>query len=191
MVLYESHSVIHGRPFPLKGRFMANVFIHFYPEPEENETMINEAGEIELPIYLLEGSLEAEKWRNSLETLVEAQEENGYSRAHRAADTGDMKMLKYILKKNPSALHVGDVNGWQPLHFGIRSGYLEAVQFLVEHGADINYITNEGSGYSAMEVAEMYLPLDDPVISYLKTLQGENSVDASSGRFDETGSDEL
>jgi prolyl 4-hydroxylase len=27
MVLYESHSVIHGRPFPLKGRFMANIFV--------------------------------------------------------------------------------------------------------------------------------------------------------------------
>ena len=31
MVLYESHSVLHGRPFPLKGRFMANLFIHFEP----------------------------------------------------------------------------------------------------------------------------------------------------------------
>jgi prolyl 4-hydroxylase len=31
MVLYESHTIIHGRPFPLKGRFYANVFIHFEP----------------------------------------------------------------------------------------------------------------------------------------------------------------
>merc|ERR1712038_1549420 len=31
MVLYESHSVLHGRPFPLKGRYFANVFIHFEP----------------------------------------------------------------------------------------------------------------------------------------------------------------
>ena len=27
MVLYESHSVLHGRPFPMKGRFMANIFV--------------------------------------------------------------------------------------------------------------------------------------------------------------------
>jgi len=27
MVLYESHSLIHGRPFPLKGRYFANIFI--------------------------------------------------------------------------------------------------------------------------------------------------------------------
>eukprot|EP00934_Nitzschia_sp_Nitz4_P002217 Nitzschia sp. Nitz4//scaffold3_size479765//400515//402165//NITZ4_000172-RA/size479765-augustus-gene-1.624-mRNA-1//-1//CDS//3329550974//2217//frame0 len=31
MVLYEGHSIIHGRPFPLKGQFFANVFVHFEP----------------------------------------------------------------------------------------------------------------------------------------------------------------
>lgn len=31
MVFYESHSAIHGRPFALKGRHYANVFIHFEP----------------------------------------------------------------------------------------------------------------------------------------------------------------
>ena len=29
--MWESHSVIHGRPFPMKGRFMANLFVHFEP----------------------------------------------------------------------------------------------------------------------------------------------------------------
>lgn len=31
MVLYESHSILHGRPFPLKGRYFANIFVHFKP----------------------------------------------------------------------------------------------------------------------------------------------------------------
>jgi hypothetical protein len=31
MVSYESYSVIHGHPFPLKGRYYANIFIHFEP----------------------------------------------------------------------------------------------------------------------------------------------------------------
>jgi prolyl 4-hydroxylase len=31
MVLYESHSVIHGRPFPFQGNYFANVFVHFEP----------------------------------------------------------------------------------------------------------------------------------------------------------------
>jgi prolyl 4-hydroxylase len=34
MVLYESHSLIHGRPFPLKGEYFANIFIHFEPRHE-------------------------------------------------------------------------------------------------------------------------------------------------------------
>ena len=39
MLLYESAKVPHGRPFPLKGDFYDNVFIHFQPlnwtPPEE------------------------------------------------------------------------------------------------------------------------------------------------------------
>jgi len=31
MILYESHSVIHGRPYPLKGKYYANLFVHFEP----------------------------------------------------------------------------------------------------------------------------------------------------------------
>ena len=44
MVLYESHTVLHGRPFPLKGRFYANVFVHFIPEDHDanNEALVKE-----------------------------------------------------------------------------------------------------------------------------------------------------
>lgn len=31
MLLFESHSVIHGRPFPMKGKFYAMLFVHFEP----------------------------------------------------------------------------------------------------------------------------------------------------------------
>ena len=31
MVLYESHTVLHGRPTPLNGSFYANIFVHFEP----------------------------------------------------------------------------------------------------------------------------------------------------------------
>eukprot|EP01038_Epipyxis_sp_PR26KG_P008652 gene8652-11695_t len=31
MVLYESHTVLHGRPFPMNGSYYANVFVHFEP----------------------------------------------------------------------------------------------------------------------------------------------------------------
>jgi prolyl 4-hydroxylase len=31
MILYESHSILHGRPYPLQGNYFANVFVHFEP----------------------------------------------------------------------------------------------------------------------------------------------------------------
>jgi prolyl 4-hydroxylase len=31
MIIYESHSIIHGRPYPLNGQFYANCFFHFEP----------------------------------------------------------------------------------------------------------------------------------------------------------------
>ena len=42
MVLYESHTVLHGRPHPLKGRFYANVFVHFIPVDHDanNEELV-------------------------------------------------------------------------------------------------------------------------------------------------------
>ena len=45
MVLYESHSLIHGRPFPLKGEYFANIFIHFEPRHKELK-------EGEIPSYI-------------------------------------------------------------------------------------------------------------------------------------------
>jgi len=44
LVLYESHSILHGRPFPLQGKFMANLFVHF--EPISPDAKLHD-----LPIY--------------------------------------------------------------------------------------------------------------------------------------------
>mmetsp|Transcript_6882 Transcript_6882/g.10689 ORF Transcript_6882/g.10689 Transcript_6882/m.10689 type:complete len:301 (+) Transcript_6882:431-1333(+) len=37
VILYESHSIIHGRPFALKGSYYANAFVHFKPDFEAEE----------------------------------------------------------------------------------------------------------------------------------------------------------
>jgi hypothetical protein len=55
MVLYESHSVIYGHPFPLKDCFFDNIFIHFEPDYEDDNR--------ELPLNILEEPSEAETWQ--------------------------------------------------------------------------------------------------------------------------------
>lgn len=37
MILYESHSVIHGRPYPLNGKYYSNIFCHFQPRGYTDE----------------------------------------------------------------------------------------------------------------------------------------------------------
>jgi len=140
MVLYESHSLIHARPFPLKGASYANTFIHFEPVVSKKAT--------ELPPYILEGSKSAEKWwilnpegysPPSVTTLQTA--------AHGAARDGDIDMLLSIAEKEGVAqLHQQDENGWQPLHEAVRSGHVDIVSFIIDQGGDINARTGNGIG---------------------------------------------
>ena len=63
MVLYESHSVIHGRPFPMRGKFFANIFVHFEVLGDRTATELPKSGG--LPPYLIPGSSwEPEYWKD-------------------------------------------------------------------------------------------------------------------------------
>lgn len=60
MVLYESHSVIHGRPFPLEGSFLANLFVHYEPLGSLDK---EPAYTLDIPPYLLPQSVQEAQWR--------------------------------------------------------------------------------------------------------------------------------
>ena len=142
MVLYESHSVLHGRPFPLKGRFMANVFIHFEPTGHtlrhhnlEMNTDVNKqyrealergVGGHEsdnhdgLPMYIIPKSPEEEHWRmQNPDAAVKKKQKSfttGSTSAHLAAQQGDTEELKQFILKDKSLVNARDENGWTPLH---------------------------------------------------------------------------
>ena len=62
MVLYESHSVVHGRPFPMRGNFYANCFVHFEPiAPIDGNSKYDPT--LDLPPYLIPGSAWEAEWR--------------------------------------------------------------------------------------------------------------------------------
>lgn len=170
LVLYESHSIIHGRPFPLKGRFMANVFIHFEPiGPMGGETEFGG----DLPPYLIPGSEEEEHWRranpNGHKLLKQRKFDTGSTDAHIHAREGKLEELKAAVKYLPEVINASDNNGWQPLHEAVRSGDTEIVKFLLENGADPNSRTEKkGNGASALHWAREYHDEDHPVVVLLK-----------------------
>eukprot|EP00591_Stephanopyxis_turris_P013528 CAMPEP_0195511534 /NCGR_PEP_ID=MMETSP0794_2-20130614/3819_1 /TAXON_ID=515487 /ORGANISM="Stephanopyxis turris, Strain CCMP 815" /LENGTH=456 /DNA_ID=CAMNT_0040639151 /DNA_START=95 /DNA_END=1462 /DNA_ORIENTATION=- len=179
MVLYESHSVVHGRPFPLKGRLYANIFIHFEPvghslrhnakeaaaardiHAQYKEAVNKGVGGHEgahdgLPPYISEGTEEAKRWKQSHPGNWHQTEkktfETGSTEAHHAAGVGDIETLKKIAKdkKKRRDFVKEDANGWQPIHEGARGGHTDVIRLLINNGADVNARTNHGEGGTAL-----------------------------------------
>jgi len=195
MVLYESHSVIHGRPFPLKGRYFANIFVHFEPvghtlrhhnhetdagedvDQKYRESLMKGSGGHEneqdgLPSYILEGTPEADHWRVTHPSGRKSRKKSfttGSTVAHKAAQGGDIDALKKEVEKKKDLITAKDKNGWQPLHEGARGGHLEVVRYLVENGADVNAFTGD-SGGTALFYAKQKFEDDHPIIAYLESL---------------------
>lgn len=102
MILYESHSVLHGRPYPLQGNYFANVFVHFEPvfytmQLERQTRLKNDSQETlrekyeqalaqldnyretkgpDIPPHIEEGSLEATRWRQEFAFIKEDQKKS-------------------------------------------------------------------------------------------------------------------
>jgi len=134
MVLCESYSVIHGRPFPLKRRYYANIFIHFEPtghslchnakvEPESNvHEKYHEATSSRVP-FLVTPEIEAKLVHDGIN-------ERPPGSSELKAQNEDITSLAMASEKPKSLLSARDGNGWTPtMHEGARGGHMKIVSF--------------------------------------------------------------
>ena len=181
MVLYESGSLIHGRPFPLKGRSFSNIFIHFQPTGrklgDKTNDYLDELDDF-FPPYIVPNSPEIKDWA--------AKNPGGWKKSgpsaplqqvhspegHYAAATGDIDLLAKVAHKDRKALTHADRNGWQPIHEAVRGGHLDIVQYLIEeHGVDMNARTGPGGkGMSPLNLAMEHHDEDHPLVSFLRSI---------------------
>lgn len=188
LVLYESHSVLHGRPFPLNGEFVANIFVHFEPtghtlrhtgvlSDEEKERDLSFQGgghESEsdgLPPYLIPGSPAEDLWRMEQNRVDDEFADpdgfgTGSTEAHAAAKMGSLTSLQTALEADPDLIFTEDSNGWLPMHEAARGGHLDLVKYLHEQGADLSSRTN--SGATPLYFAKVEHGEDHPVTRYLE-----------------------
>jgi prolyl 4-hydroxylase len=124
MLLFESHSTIHGRPFPLKGRFYAMLFIHFEPTGHSLRHNVEHSINVEkqykeaarekqggqsatatLPPYILRESPEEIHWRQlNPEGWTKPEfnplKRSSSSKLHKAAAAGDINTIERVLTKD-------------------------------------------------------------------------------------------
>jgi prolyl 4-hydroxylase len=176
MVLYESHSLIHGRPFPLVGSYYANIFIHF--EPVHSEVFP--------PPYFVSGtdpSLIDLYYTQEIKGNEVAREdylddwsdnEEDWEPAHHAAYKGDVEALRAYLHESEINVDDRDDDGWTLLAYAAHSGHMEAVRFLIESGANVGAFVvdedGEGEKITAQEIANYNWGDDSEVVKYLSSI---------------------
>jgi len=152
LVLYESHSLIHGRPFPMKGRYFANIFLHFQPYTPYNVAGVaatdDNRGKAKFKVVDISKGKESTLAKNP-----------GQSDFHYAAAIGDVSILQghEDVEEGKELASAKDVNDWQPMHEAARGGHLEAAKVLHErYGASLSDRTSGGKGWSPLRLAKMY-----------------------------------
>jgi prolyl 4-hydroxylase len=160
LILYESHSILHGRPFALKGRFFANIFVHFAPLKtfEDDATFKDDD---------LSGSLIGLHKENTSETVPEDD-------APEAAKSGNLSLLKKIGEKNRALLFKADQNDWQPIHEAAQAGFFDVIEYLVRKGADINAPDSDND--TPLDIAIDFHGGRDPLVQKLRKLGAKAGV---------------
>lgn len=179
MLFYESATIIHGRPFPLKGNYYAGIFIHFEPIAPLRDAPSQRKLKYDLPPYIVPGSSWEPEWREANPdgwTLLK----NPWALAER----GDLRTLEYVASINPALMHKLNGEGWPPLFFACKEGHLDVIRFLVEtHGVDVNVVAidekqKKRSLLSALAIANEKLGERSPASSYLISKGARSGLDA-------------
>ncbi|XP_037521984.2 uncharacterized protein LOC119399239 [Rhipicephalus sanguineus] len=72
---------------------------------------------------------------------------------HEAARTGDLHVIKLLLKSDPKRMETVDERGWTPIHLAAANGHAEIVRYLAVEGADVAAL--DPTSYTAMHLAAM------------------------------------
>jgi prolyl 4-hydroxylase len=164
MVLYESHTVLHGRPAPLNGTSFANIFIHFEPldhkEMNQRDQAIRSGKIVDMPDYEDEES--EDDYSPSDYNLSEDEKKLALNYA---AAAGNLGHIKELIQQDPERIHFADSNGWQPIHEAARAGHTAVVKYLVDMGADIGALTN--ARQTPLWWARRSLPKGHSTLSFL------------------------
>ena len=169
MILYESHSVIHGRPFPLNGKYFANIFVHFEPvgHHDSSDASFEEGG---LPPYLQEGSAwEEYYWEEFPDGWDLLTDVGGL------AQRGDLETLRYVANNNLQILNSTDAT-CDILGMAAKGNQVQILEWAMEElRYDVNTICEPS--FTVLDYAQHMYPPDHPIVVKLLSLGGKTVGD--------------
>ena len=101
---------------------------------------------------------------------------------HQAASEGNIQLIKSFIESSSSSsldlINEQDEEGQTPLHLAADRGYLDVVSFLIENGANVNAIDNDG--FTALFVALMAV-VDKEIIKCLLDHDADPNIEDEDG----------
>ena len=91
------------------------------------------------------GSCELVKFFADMGADVNLKTKNGLNCLHIAAEFGHLSLCKMFIKKHNFDAQITDNNGWSALHYSVRNGSRELVNFFADNGTEINLKTKNGT----------------------------------------------
>jgi ankyrin repeat protein len=70
---------------------------------------------------------------------------------HRLAEVGDLPRTKLLVSKHNAVVHNMTYRRWTPLHIAVKYNHPNVAEYLLQHGAMINFCNNNGS--AALHIA--------------------------------------
>lgn len=134
MVLYESHTIIHGRPFPFRGNYFANIFVHFEPLGPASKAVVDYLTEPlvgDIPPYFNPAMPEAlEEWKR--------QNPRGWNLhmndVFAAIASGNKRAVEDLVIQKPAVFWttVRNDEGLTPIDVAIQLDQIEIFKLLVQ-----------------------------------------------------------
>ena len=159
----------------MRGRFYANVFVHFEPlgsfrkdaddfspeviYQEEALTSLDE----DLPPYVIPGSVWESQWHQAHPDGWELLTKD----VAKSVMKNDMRSVDNLFIQDPESIHELDKNGWNTLHEAARAGHVEMAQYLYARDVDLNLKTGHGVGESALDLAKKHHGEDSEIYQFL------------------------
>jgi len=99
-------------------------------------------------LYYRDLLAKAESSRNSVYSLLEAQDADGHTALHLACRRGSVEVVETILEYKEADVNILDKDGEPPIVFALAAGSPGCVRALISRSANVSYRLREGGGPS-------------------------------------------